>query len=201
MRNHLAVCASFQTFYRASNPSITLRQTDLRNTRVAPIVRLAPERFALLQKKAAYAVFTGAKPFSLYEEVDMQELLHDLEPAFASPSSSLVGGRLLNECYEETWKEVLAVIKKNKVLNVSTDESATATKERVVNFSILTNLGSFCIKQDAIPTGAFGAEKQADWLDKQIDELEIRYKAEFGQDQDLPAINSVSTDSLTPVRL
>jgi hypothetical protein len=120
----------------------------------------------MLQKKAAYAVFIGAKPFSLYEETDMQEFLHILKSAFASPLSSLVGDRLLNECYEETWKEVLAVIKKNKVLNVFINESATVTKERVVNFSILTNLGFFCIKQGAVLTGAFSAEKQADWLDK-----------------------------------
>jgi hypothetical protein len=100
----------------------------------------------LLRKKAIYTVYTGAKPFSLYEEVDMQEFLHDLEPAFCSLSASLIRGRLLNEYYEETWKEVLTVIKKNKVLNVFTDESATATKERVVNFSIVTTLGSFCIK-------------------------------------------------------
>jgi hypothetical protein len=110
MKVHIAGCASFQALHRASNPSITMRQTDLRNTRVAFIVRLAPERFALLQKKAAYAVYTGAKPFSLYEEVDMQEFLHDLEPAFGSPSATLVKGRLLNECYEETWKEVLTVM-------------------------------------------------------------------------------------------
>jgi hypothetical protein len=92
----------------------------------------------------------------------MQEFLHTLEPAFASPSSSLVGGRLLNECYEETWKEVLAVIKKNKVLNVFTNESATAIKERVMNFFILTNLGFFCIKQGAVLISAFSAEKQVD---------------------------------------
>ncbi len=38
------------------------------------------------------------------------------------------------------------------------------------------------MKQDTVPTGAFGAEKQADWLDSMINKLEIRYKAKFGQD-------------------
>jgi hypothetical protein len=96
----------------------------------------------------------------------MQEFLYTLEPAFASLLSSLIGGRLLNECYEETWKKVLAVIKKNKVLNVFTNESVTVTKKRVMNFFILTNLGFFCIKQGTILIGVFNAEKQADWLDK-----------------------------------
>jgi hypothetical protein len=109
----------------------------------------------------------------------MQEFLHTLESTFASLLSSLIRGRLLNECYEETWKEMLAVIKKNKVLNVFINKSATATKERVVNFSIFINLGFFCIKQGAILINAFGAEKQVDWLNKQINKLEIRYKAKF----------------------
>jgi hypothetical protein len=98
-------------------------------------------------------------------------------------------------------EKVLAVISKNQGLNVSTDESAIATKERVVNFFILCNLGSFCIKQGAIPTSEFGAEKQADWLKAQIKELKVRYKAEFGQNAKLPPINSVSTDTCSTIRL
>jgi hypothetical protein len=57
------------------------------------------------------------------------------------------------------------------------------------------------MKQDTVPIGTFGAEKQADWLDSMIDELEIRYKAEFGQDAQLPPINSVSTDTYSTIRL
>jgi hypothetical protein len=197
MKNHLQTCTGYQLLRNASLP---LRQTTLQTTRETPIVRLSNERFKSLQKKAAYAVYTGAKPFSLYEEVDMREFLQDLEAAFKPPSARLIGGRLLDECYEETWKEVLAVIQKSEGLNVSTDESATATKERVVNFSILCNLGSFCMKQDAVPTGAFRAEKQADWLEAQIEELEVRYKAEFGQNAQLPPINSVSTDTCSTMR-
>lgn len=78
------------------------------------------------------------------------------------------------------WKKVLAIIQKSESLNVFIDESVTTIKERVVNFSILCNLGSFCMKQDTVPTGVFKAEKQVDWLEAQIKELEVRYKAEFG---------------------
>jgi hypothetical protein len=74
---------------------------------------------------------------------------------------------------------VLAVIQKSEGLNVFINESATATKDRVVNFSIFCNFGSFCMKQDTIFIGVFGAEKQANWLKAQIEELEVRYKAEF----------------------
>ena len=119
----------------------------------------------------------------MYEEDEMSELLTELQPAWKPPSTDVVAGRLLNECYEETYTSVLAVIKANpQGINVSTDESATATKKRVVNFFILYSLGFFCMKQDTVPTGAFGAEKQADWLDSMINKLEIRYKAKFGQD-------------------
>src|SRR5258707_460647 len=111
---HLQKCAGYR---RLQNSSLSLRQTTLETTRQTPIIRLSDERFKSLQKRAAYAVFTGAKPFSLYEEVDMHEFLQDLEGAFEPPSARLVGGKLLDECYEETWKEVLAVISKSEGLN------------------------------------------------------------------------------------
>jgi hypothetical protein len=197
MKKYLQSCPDYQLLRNASLP---LRQTTLQTTGEIPIIRLSDERFKSLQKKAAYAVYTGAKPFSLYEKIDMREFLHDLEVVFNPPSARLVGGRLLDKYYEKMWKEVLAIIQKSESLNVSTNESATATKDRVVNFSILCNLGFFCMKQDAVPTGAFRAEKQADWLEAQIEELEVRYKAEFGQDAQLPPINSVFTDTCSTIR-
>ena len=188
------------TYNRDLRP-FSLRQTIIGTTRDTPIIRLPEERFKALQKKATYAVFCGAKPFSLYEEDEMDDFLTDLQPAFKAPSAYVIGGRLLDECYEETYKEVLTVIRGNpEGINVSTDESATATKERVINFSILCKLGSFCMKQDAVPKGKFGAEEQADWLELQLDELETRFKAEFGQDAQLPPINSVSTDTCSTMR-
>ena len=96
---------------------------------------------------------------------------------------------------------MLAVISKSEGLNVSTDESATATKERVVNFFILCNFGFFCMKQGAAPTSEFGAERQADWLKAQVEELEVRYKTEFGQDAKLLSINNVSIDTCSIMRL
>jgi hypothetical protein len=160
MAKHLLRCPG----YLESRPrTISFRQSTLEAISTALIARMPEERFKRLQKKATYVIYCEAKPFSLWEEEEMKELLKDLEPAWKAPSARVCGGRLLDECYEEVWKEVLAVIKTNpKGINVSTNESATATKERVVNFSILCELGSFCIKQDAVRTGAFGAEKQAD---------------------------------------
>ena len=111
----------------------------------------------------------------------MEELLLDLKSSWKAPSAKIYGDRLLDKCYEKTYKAVLTVIKGNpEGINISTNKSTTAIKERVMNFSILCKLGSFCMKQATVPTSVFGAEKQADWLELIIKKLERRYKVEFG---------------------
>ena len=57
-----------------------------------------------LNKLAGYAVFCGARPFNLYEESDFHEAL---KPAYKTPSGKTIGGRILDECYSETFLEVL----------------------------------------------------------------------------------------------
>ncbi len=42
----------------------------------APITRLVPEQVKILDKKTAYAIFCGARPFSLYDEPNMREFLN-----------------------------------------------------------------------------------------------------------------------------
>jgi hypothetical protein len=107
MKKHLQ---SYPGYQLLRNASLLLRQITLQTTREIPIIRLSDERFKSLQKKAAYAIYTGAKPFSLYEKIDMREFLHDLEIAFNPPSARLVRGRLLDKYYEKMWKKVLAVM-------------------------------------------------------------------------------------------
>ncbi len=77
----------------------------------------------------------------------MEELLLNLKSSWKAPSTKICEDRLLNKYYEEIYKAVLTVIKNNpKGINVFIDESATAIKERVINFSILYKLGSFYMK-------------------------------------------------------
>ena len=93
----------------------------------------------------------------------MEELLSNLKPSWKTPSTKIYEDRLLNKYYEKTYKAVLTIIKDNpKGINISTNKSVIIIKKRIINFSILYKLGSFYIKQAAVPTGAFNTEKQAD---------------------------------------
>ena len=90
----------------------------------------------------------------------MEELLSNLEPSWKAPSAKVYKNRLLDKYYEKTYKAILTIIKNNpEGINVSIDKNTTTIKERVVNFFILCKLGSFCIKQAVVFTGAFNTEK------------------------------------------
>ena len=77
----------------------------------------------------------------------MEELLLNLKLSWKTSSTKVYKDRLLDKYYEKTYKAVLTVIKGNpKDINISTNKSATAIKKRVINFSILYKLESFCMK-------------------------------------------------------
>jgi hypothetical protein len=75
MAKHLEKCSGY---LQTRAPTLPLRQTTLGITREIFIIRLPDERFKYLQKKVAYAIFCGAKPFSIYEKDKMSELLAEL---------------------------------------------------------------------------------------------------------------------------
>ncbi len=100
-----------------------------------------------MQKKIIYVVYCGTKPFALWEEDEMEELLLDLKLSWKVSSAKVCGGRLLDKCYEEIYKAIFIIIKGNpEGINVSINKSAIAIKERVMNFFIFCKLGSFCMK-------------------------------------------------------
>jgi hypothetical protein len=159
------------------------------------VIKLIAEEQGRLQKKAAYAVYCGARPFGLYQDHYLADLITSLHPGFKSPSEWQLRNTLFDDCYKETLREVCTVIRRCEWLNISIDESSTSgTKERVFNYCIITNTGTFCMKQEVVGLGALTAERQADWLDNQLDELFVLFKQFFGDDAELPLVNSVATD-------
>ena len=49
------------------------------------ITRLTPEQVKILDKKIAYAIFCGVRPFSLYDELNMREFLNLLQSIYTVP--------------------------------------------------------------------------------------------------------------------
>jgi hAT family protein len=165
------------------------------------IDRLTAEQTSHLNKLAGYAVFCGARPFSLFEESAMLDFHAALKPSFKIPSSKTIGGRILDECYSETFLEVLQAIHTSFSINISTDESSTSSKDRVINYCIVTDKKeSFCMKLELVEVGTSSAERQAAWLDESLDELETGLQEVYGPGAKLPFINSVATDTCSTMR-
>jgi Protein of unknown function (DUF 659)/hAT family C-terminal dimerisation region len=205
MRAHLHECDAYKQKVREARERQglpPLRQATLTNVAAKrPVVPLTTEAHESLLKKAGYVVYVGARPFSLWEDYAMGDFLDELNPAFKPPGRKLVGGRLLTTCYNETFKGVLEAIKLSDFINISTDESSTSMKDRVINYSIVTSTGkSFCMKLEEVPTGTSSAERQADWLNRAIDILETGFQKEYGQHAKLPRLNSVATDTCSTMR-
>ncbi len=86
MKNHLAECEAYKKKQQdEARKQGNLVQSRLTMQKKASITRLAPEQVKILDKKAAYVIFCGARPFSLYDELNIREFLNLLQPAYTVP--------------------------------------------------------------------------------------------------------------------
>jgi hypothetical protein len=83
----------------------------------------------------------------------------------------------------------MSIIKTINVINLITDESFTAARDRVINLCMYTPRGPFYIKNDLVPVGTSFAERQTAWILKIFKDMEIE------GDFTLLIINSVATDT------
>jgi hypothetical protein len=192
MTEHLDQCTRYLTspnFAASTNLSKkSLKQTTFK------INTLRPEEKADFDKLTAYAIYCGARPFQLFQEPFIKQFFRKLNLAYIPLSGYLLAHRLLNECYKETWDQLIQVLKGCEFLNVSVDESSTINLDRVINACILTDQGSFCLKYERLSKGTFSAERQAEWLAALLDNIEK--KAGF----DLPTVNCVMTDTCATIK-
>jgi hypothetical protein len=125
-----------------------------------------------LENKAGFAIYCGARPFFMYMEPYMKDFISDLELAFEIPSDRTFATTVLDRCYEETKAQVLDVLRRARVLNISLDESSNINRDRIINICVLTNLSPFCLLYELIDVGTSSAERIADWLINQLSILE-----------------------------
>ncbi len=86
IKNHLAECEAYKKKQQdKARKQDNLIQSRLTMQKKAPITRLTPKQVKILNKKAAYAIFYGARPFSLYDKPNIREFLNFLQPAYTVP--------------------------------------------------------------------------------------------------------------------
>ncbi|KAN0067832.1 hypothetical protein V8E54_014079 [Elaphomyces granulatus] len=193
MAQHLEKCVVYQSRIAEEKGGPTQQKLNLKQQplRVRSISKEEQEK---LEEKAGYAIYCGARPFSMFMEPYMKDFILNLEPAFEVPSNRTFATTVLDLCYEETRAEVFDVLRRSHFLNVSLDESSNIKRDRIINICILTNFGPFCLRYELVGVGTSSAERIAEWLVKQLEILE----KDIGQK--LPRINSLTTDTCSTMR-
>jgi hypothetical protein len=59
-----------------------------------------------LDQLIAQVCFTGARPFSLFEQQEIRDLIHALRPTYQIPNRHRIADDLLDEAYNELREEV-----------------------------------------------------------------------------------------------
>jgi hypothetical protein len=101
----------------------------------------------------------------------MRAFIIFFKPAYTPSNRKVIGGKLFIECYNETKTKVLENIRSDKWINVFINESSTITRERVINYCVITNIRYFCMEQAPVANRPFTAEFQAEYLSDRFNAL------------------------------
>jgi hypothetical protein len=85
----------------------------------------------------------------------MRAFIIFFKPVYTSLNRKIIGSKLFIECYNEIRAEVLENIRSSKWINIFINKSSTITRERVINYYVIINIGCFCIKQASVANGLF----------------------------------------------
>jgi hypothetical protein len=116
----------------------------------------------------AMAIFSGARPFTLFADQDMLAFLQALDPTFYPPSRDTIGTRLLDDCYAVVKQSVDLEVDKIEYLNITADESTDIRKRRIANLSVLDQSRSFYYCNKDVGDERMTATATADWIQEQV---------------------------------
>lgn len=116
----------------------------------------------------AMAIFSGARPFTLFADQDMLAFLQALDPTFHPPSHDTIGTRLLDDCYAAVKQVVDTEVDKIEYLNITADESTDIQKRRIANLSVLDQNRSFYYCNKDVGDERMTAIATADWIQEQV---------------------------------
>jgi hypothetical protein len=71
----------------------------------------------------AQVCFTGARPFNLFEQQEMRNLIYALSPTYQIPSRHRIADDLLDKAYNRLREEVLKELRRTEFLNITVDKT------------------------------------------------------------------------------
>lgn len=139
----------------------------------------------------AQVCFTGARPFSLFEQQEIRDLIYALNPLYQIPSRHRIADDLLKESYNGLHREVLKELRRSQFLNITVDETTNIRSQRVIVMTVTTPTRSWFLYLNDMKDQTLDAPTISDWILTRLHAL----LSELDKDVDWKRINSISTDT------
>lgn len=155
-----------------------------------PSLSLPAARKQRLDQLGAMAIYMGARPFQLFEENHMKQfIIAASDNLYTPPHRRMVGGELLEKCYNQVRGKVEVVLTELEKLNFVLDESPNINSQRMVNLSVVTQeYGSFFLGNYHVGSQSLSASFFVEWF--------IHLTSPY----DLARVSSLTTDTCATMR-
>ena len=140
--------------------------------------------------------FTGARPFNLFEQQEMRDLIHALSPTYQIPSRHRIADDLLDEAYNGLREEVLKELRRTEFLNITVDETTNIRSQRVIVMTITTPAKSWFIHLNDMEDRTLDAPAISSWILNSLHCLLLQ----LDKTVDWKRINSISTDTCSVMK-
>lgn len=150
-----------------------------------------------LDRALARAVFAGNRPFSMWSEPFMRDVLQLCKKGYTPPDRHRIGGALLTEFYTESYSKTMDSLSRIQHLNITVDETSNINHERVMVLTITTAQKSwfYCLKN--MHNTRLNANNISKWI---LEQIEAILSTISDGELDWECINSLSTDTCSVMR-
>jgi hypothetical protein len=143
-----------------------------------------------LDSMAAMAVYIGARPFCLWEDIYMRDfIIFATDNLYRPPNRILIGGDLLDQQYIEVKGKVDALLHRQDSLSFVLDESTNISSYRIINLSVvIPRYGLIFLANESVGRQDLTASFFANWF--------LQRASEYN----LTRISSLTTDTCAIMR-
>jgi hypothetical protein len=104
------------------------RSTTSSHQRILNLQSPTPRR--VIDQKIGRDIFENARPFTLFNDEAMIDLLHTFVPHYNPPDRRTIADSILTECYENLQTKVNTKLAKEQYINVVFDETSNVRNQR-----------------------------------------------------------------------
>jgi Protein of unknown function (DUF 659) len=185
-KDHLKVCKEYISAARSDEQS----EPALKRQK---ILDFGASSRKVIDKKLAMAFFAGARPFTLFQDPNMLDIIEAMNASYHPPGPTTIADSLLPQCYKSLWDDLMREMSKLKHINLCADETTNISGKRIMNLSLLTPDRPYYLVTDDMEAETLNAATIVSWFLKKVTEL-------FGPPHNWTKINSFTSDTCNLMR-